>query len=135
MPSADWLLKAYLWATPLFIALDVLFDINLRGAAFADDSDAKWLYYGFCLVSLGFVIRKPETTSTVALTDSCLNLLLLLLSMQTPYTTWLSAAALGVMGPTPMTLEKVSNFLLVGSIGLVVFYRRLYQWKKENPDA
>lgn len=134
MPSADWILKSYLWATPLFIVLDVLFNINLRGAAFADDSEAKWLYCGFCLVSLGFVIRKPETTSTVALTDSCLNLLLLLLSMQTPYTTWLSAAAQGVVGPAPVTPEKVFNFLLAGSIGLISFYRRLYRWRQENTD-
>ena len=116
--------QAYYAGTIPFLLLDAFADLNLRVAAFIDRPDLRAAYYALCLACFAFTFWKPALSTLVGLGESVLNITLLVLGIMLPLVTWdiNATGELSLAGP-PVTLEKVANFGIAGSVCLLSFYR------------
>jgi len=117
------LVATYYWLTPVFWALDVFFGANLRAAAFEGHSGWKAAYYLFCLGCGVALWLRPSWTRLVGLTESSLNILVLILGVMVPYFQLIDrlAASEAVIDPSPFTIEKALSLVLSGAIGAIAF--------------
>lgn len=112
----------YYLATPLFLVPDLGFGAPIRIAGLAG-SEWRFAYYAFAL-GCGLLCRwRPRWTPGVAVGESSVNLLLLILSVMLPIFLLPARVAEGadptfVFGPVQMT-----NFVLTGFVLLAGFYR------------
>lgn len=115
-------LTLYYLATPLFALVDVGWDAPVRVAGLGDDS-ARWVYYAG-LVALGLVCRRwPSTAPWVGMSESVVNLVLLLLSVLLPI--WSAPDAI-LAGGTPEGLldqAALGNVALSGTALVWAFHR------------
>jgi hypothetical protein len=114
----------YYWLTPAFWLIDHWFGANLRTAAFDGHPGWKTLYYLFCM-SCGILLWvKPSWTRAVGVTESSLNLLVLLLGFVLPYLRLLDRLAGGAdaVDASAFTVERAMSFLLSGLICAFSFY-------------
>ena len=115
------LLRLYYLATPVFFLLDVVLHAPVR-AAFLPDPAQRWAYYGFCLGCGLLTWARPHWTRPVVFFESCVNLLLLCLSVLLPI--WLlvdtldTTAELPAFGPI-----RLVNLVLSATVLLLAFYR------------
>jgi hypothetical protein len=75
----------YLVGTPLFAAADYFFGISVRAAFFAGWPAARYAYYGVCFGCGIWAWRKPAMTRIIALTESQVNIALLIFSIMMNY--------------------------------------------------
>ena len=117
------LIAIYYWLTPAFWALDVFFGANLRAAAFEGHSGWKAAYYLFCLGCGVALWLRPPWTRLVGLTESSLNLLVLILGVMVPYFQLIDrlAARDAVIDPSPFGIEKALSLVLSGTICAIAF--------------
>ncbi len=104
-------IKAYYWATPIFLLLDLLFGIDVRVSAFIYHPFYKFVYYLFCFVCMAIIIWKPGLSAGVGLFESSINIVILSTGM-------MLSVYLGTI-----TIQHVVNFVLSGGICLTSFYR------------
>ncbi len=114
-------IRIYYALTPLFAALDLALDFNVRIAALGE-SAWRWAWYGACLACLA--IRDPRWRALAALMESSLNFLLLTLSVMLPVITAPEAVYLG-RTPQVLTPGALINFMLSGGVAIFVIHRRL----------
>lgn len=117
------LVAIYYWLTPAFWALDVFFGTNVRTAAFEGYSGWKAVYYLFCLGCAVALWLRPVWTRLVGLTESSLNVLVLILGVMVPYFQLIDrlAAREAVIDASPFTIEKALSLLLSGAVGAIAF--------------
>ena len=116
-----WLLRAYYLATPVFFVIDLVFHAPVRAAALPQPGQ-RWAYYGFCL-ACGLVARAhPLWTRPIAFTESCINLLLLALSVMLPIWSLVDTLETAA-GPPAFGPARMANFMLSAAILLLAFYR------------
>ena len=117
------LVAIYYWLTPAFWALDVFFGANLRTAAFEGHSGWKAAYYLFCLGCGVALWLRPAWTRLVGLTESSLNILVLILGVMVPYFQLIDrlAAREAVIDASPFTIEKALSLLLSGAVCAIAF--------------
>ena len=115
------LLRIYYLATPVFFLIDLIFHAPVR-AAFLPRPEQRWAYYAFCL-ACGVVARaRPALTRPIAFSESCVNLLLLALSVMMPIWSLLDTIETAA-GPPPFGPARLANFMLSAAILLLAFYR------------
>ena len=77
--------KWYYYATPLFILLDYLLGINVRVSALDAMPIYKNAYYGFCIICALCIYIFPRYSPIVALFESAINILMMILLLFLPY--------------------------------------------------
>lgn len=114
----------YLSGTPLFVLLDLMFGANIRVAALEPYPVLKYGYYLVCL-GCGVLTRAvPHLSAAVALIESSLNVLLLILGAFVPYFRLIEqVVANGTVETAAMTPALVMNFAISAAIWIISFYR------------
>ena len=115
-------LRAYYAATPLFALADFVFGASVRAAAFDARPGLRSAYYGLCVACLALSFARPAWSSAVALAESSLNLLLLVLAVFLPYWALAEAVLDGRAVANPFSPGFVVNFCLAGAIWTAGFY-------------
>ncbi len=111
----DWL-RGYYAATPLFVLADFVFGANVRAVAFDARPGLRLAYYVLCVACLGLSLARPTWSGAVALAESSLNLLLLVLAVFLPYWAVAEAVLDGRSVASPFSPGFLVNFLMAGSI-------------------
>lgn len=118
-------LQLYYLATPLFLAVEYRWNVSIR-VPLPEQALLRYAYYGFCLACGVACFWKPRAAPLVALFESSLNIILLVLSVM--------AAVFALPGtimdagrsiPSALTPGGMLNFCLSGAVWLFSFY--LYQ--------
>lgn len=119
----------YYYMTPLFIALDYLFEINIRVTVLDSMPHYKPLYYGFCIFCGIGMFVLPRCTLILALFESVLNILLVVLTVFLPYVQILMQPdnILEAEWSTPkvFTIRYIINLILAGTIATFAFHGSL----------
>jgi hypothetical protein len=115
------LTAAYYLATPLFAICDWLFHWNVRVAALEGQPALKNAYYAVCTTAGVATYLKPSLSRIVGLTESSVNIFLLVLGVMLPY--WAGIGSFtGEEAFVPFTTAKILNFLISGLLWVKVFY-------------
>jgi len=133
----------YYYITPLFIVLDYLIGISVRVAVLDSMPLYKNLYYGFCILCGISMYALPRSTPIVALFESTINILLIVLAVFLPYiqvvmqfdnileSNWQAASV--------FTIPHIVNLILAGTVALFAFYGSLrvlgLSGNHPNPDS
>ncbi|MBN2313457.1 MAG: hypothetical protein JXM79_05975 [Sedimentisphaerales bacterium] len=119
----------YYYITPLFILLDYLFGINIRVTVLDSMPHYKYVYYGFCIFCGVGMYILPRCTPIVALFESTLNILLVVLTVFLPYIKMVSQFDNILEADwQPMnvfTLPHIINLILAGTVATFAFYGSL----------
>jgi hypothetical protein len=115
-------LRAYYAATPVFVLADFVFGANVRAVAFEARPGLRAAWYGLCLACLGVSLARPAWSGAVALAESSLNLLLLVLAVFLPYWAVAEAVLDGRAVAHPFSPAFLVNFLLAGAVWTTGFY-------------
>ena len=75
------ILVAYYGATVVFMLLDYLFGINVRLAFLQEWPGWRGVYYAFCLLCFGLMIRRPAWRSWIGIAESLITLSMLIINM------------------------------------------------------
>jgi hypothetical protein len=123
----------YYWLTPAFWALDAFAGTNLRAAALEGHPGWKALYYLFCLGCGVALWLRPAWTRIVGLTESSVNILVLVLGMMVPYFQLIDrlAAREAVIDLSPFGVEKAVSLVLSGAIWAIAFRKHA---ARESPE-
>lgn len=121
MNIREWLSGYYL-ATPLFVLIDFVFGANVRAAGFEGHPVLKYAYYSVCFGCFLLMRRRPSWAPAISLSESVLNLGVLVVSFLGPFYVWMGHAGEGAMTPSPVTMERVISFIFSGSTACVAYY-------------
>lgn len=116
------MLKYYYLLTPVFFAIELMFDINIRITIPGESTAFRYIYYGVCFLCAFFVFSNPVTANFFSLAECVLNIFLLMLSIMYPVTSLAAGAETGNMTGYHFALSDLIHFLLAGSILLYAFY-------------
>ena len=97
--------RFYFYITPLFILLDYILGINVRVSALEAMPTYKNLYYGFCILCGACMYIIPRYSAVVALFESSINIMMLVLGVFLPYIRTLTALMDDVLGADFKALE------------------------------
>ena len=114
--TAERLIRAYYWATPLFLVLDVGYGVDLRIPFLDAFPGAKPAYYALGLLCAGVVTARPAWTSLVGYSESALNIALLIVTTWSAYYAVVDSAASDGPLLNPFTLERVTSLALSAAI-------------------
>jgi hypothetical protein len=117
----------YYAATPLFYIADTFFGFNVRVAAFDAQPGLKLAYYVACLGCGAISYWRPAWSAAVTLVESSVNILTLILGIMLPIYALPDAVLSGAAATHPVTLERVSNFIIASTVWSVLFYRTLWR--------
>lgn len=120
----------YYLLTPVFFIADFLWDQSFRVAGL-NDPVYRYYYYGFCLVCAAVCYLLPRLSSLVTLFESCINMTLLVLGIMLPIinagnTLEADGSEIG------LSVQKLLNFIFVGSLICYSFYNSLADLKEEK---
>ena len=116
----------YYLGTLLFILLDALGGWNVRVTGLQGLPALKYTYYAGCLGAGWLVHRFPRSAPFVALSESTINLAILLVGFLGTYLRALDAAMAGVPGTVMITYGQIINLLLNGGILVTGIYATIY---------
>ena len=110
------LLQYYYLATPIFIVIDAVFGANIRVVALEHYPLLKYAYYIVC-IGCGVIMRlSPRLSPVTALTESSINIFLLILGLLAPYYQLVSQLSSERMVETDViTSQLVTNFIISGA--------------------
>lgn len=122
MRGLRWI-QGYYLASPLFFLLGLWWGVEIR-VSFIPDPGRRFLYY-VGLSGLGLLAHfRPGSAPWVALGESSLNLLLIMLWILVPiYSLGDAVMESGATGVPYTVADVVLNGLLAGSFFLLGFYR------------
>ncbi|NQT02878.1 MAG: hypothetical protein HQ580_12695 [Planctomycetes bacterium] len=121
----------YFYITPLFILLDLIFGINVRVSALETMPLYKNLYYGFCILCGICMYIIPRYSAVVALFESSINIMMLVLGIFLPYIRTITALMDDVLGADFQALEEslkvqpMVNLFIVGSCLILTFRKSI----------
>ena len=119
--------RLYFYITPLFILLDFIFGINVRVSALETMPTYKNLYYGFCILCGICMYIIPRYSAIVALLESSINIMMLVLGVFLPYIRTLTALMDDVLGADFKAMEEslkvqpMVNLFIVASCLIFTF--------------
>jgi hypothetical protein len=116
------LLRAYYWATPLFLMVDALWGISVR-ASFLPKLEQRLVYYAFCLCCAWMCQAAPSKAPWVGMGESAVNLFLLILGVMLPILNLPEAVVSGGPLPELMTPGRLMNVALSGGMLILSFQR------------
>ena len=116
----------YYYATPLFILLDYLGGINVRVSALDSLPFYKNAYYGLCIVCALGIYIFPKYSAVVALLESIINFLMVILLLLLPYVQFAKQEDIlstdwGLV--SGFSIPRVMNLLIAGSIAALVIQK------------
>ena len=121
----------YFYITPLFILLDYILGINVRVSALETMPLYKNLYYGFCIICGICMYIIPRYSAIVALLESSINIMMLVLGIFLPYIRTITALMDDVLGADFTALEEtlkvqpMVNLFIVGSCLILTFRKSI----------
>ena len=119
----------YYYGTPLFILMDYYGGISVRVAVLDAMPLYKNLYYGFCVLCGVGMYALPRCAPIVALFESTINILLIVLAVFLPYvqtvlqsdnildSNWEAASAFAI--------PRIVNLVLAGTVAVFAFHGSL----------
>jgi len=119
------LARWYFYITPVFIVLDYCLGLSIRIAALDSMPLYKNLYYGFCVVCGVCMFIVPKYSAIVALFESAVNFMMLVLSIYLPYIR--TVTSLDVLSDDFKVLENLlkvgpmTNLIIVASCIILTF--------------
>ena len=96
----------YFYITPVFILLDYILGINVRVSALETMPLYKNLYYGFCILCGICMYIIPRYSAVVALFESSINFMMLVLGIFLPYIRTVMALMDDVLGADFTALQE-----------------------------
>lgn len=117
--SESGLLVAYYAATGVFLLLDYALNINVRLAFLEPYPDWRIAYYGFCFACLGVIIWRPALASIVAMVESLVTLVALILTMA--IRSMIITDEMIETGVGGVTMPEMINFMLAGGVAYYVW--------------
>jgi len=129
MYSRHSITSLYYYITPLFILLDYFGGVNVRVAVLDSFPLYKNLYYGFCALCGVGMYASPRCAPIVALFESTVNILMIVLAVFLPYiqvvmqadnildSSWQAASAFAI--------PRIVNLILAGTVAIFAFYGSL----------
>ena len=129
-------LKYYYLATPVFVAIEYLFGLDIRLEVPGDSQLVSLVYYGICFLA-GFVFFNNQFTAAIfSLLECSVNILLLLLSIMWPIINLGNEIDAGVTTEFRFGVVELLHFLMVGGVLLASFYLNpLMSRQKNKPDT
>ena len=121
----------YFYITPLFILLDYFLGINIRVSALETMPLYKNLYYGFCILCGICMYIIPRYSAVVALFESSINIMMLVLGIFLPYIRTITELMDDVLGADFTALEEslkvqpMVNLFIVGSCLILTFRKSI----------
>ena len=115
-------IEGYYGLTPLFVLADWVFGENVRAVGLAGFPGLRAGYYAACLGCFGLAHYRPAWASSVAVAESTLNLLLLLLSVFLPYYALIDRVSESGGGANPFSPEFMVNFAIAGGVWCASYY-------------
>ncbi len=121
----------YFYITPLFILLDYILGINIRVSALETMPLYKNLYYGFCILCGICMYIIPRYSAVVALFESIINFMMLVLGIFLPYIRTITALMDDVLGADFTAMEEslkvqpMVNLFIVGSCLILTFRKSI----------
>ena len=125
--AARW----YFYITPLFILIDYIFGLNVRVSALDSTPTYKNLYYGFCILCGICMYIIPRYSAVVALFESSINIIMLVLGIFLPYIRTITALMDDVLGADFKALEEslkvqpMVNLFIAGSCLILTFRKSI----------
>jgi hypothetical protein len=116
--------KWYYYATPLFILLDYFFRINVRVSALDAMPFYKYAYYGFCILCGLCMYISPRYSPIVALLESAINYVLMILLLLMPYIRCLMQEDIigeGWQNVEALSPEQITNLLIAAVVAAYAF--------------
>ncbi|NIP27866.1 MAG: hypothetical protein GWN67_25385 [Phycisphaerae bacterium] len=120
----------YYYATPLFILLDYFGKINVRVTALQSMPLYKNIYYGFCIFCGVLIFILPRCSPFVALIESGINFLMMLLLLFMPYVLCIMHDDIfgeGWQNMEKFNLKHVVNILIAGCVAVFAFRASLHR--------
>lgn len=119
----------YYYATPVFVLLDYFGGVNVRVAVLDSMPFYKNLYYGFCVLCGVGVFALPWLAPVVALLESSVNILMMVLAVFLPYLRFITETEDVLNAPLPAVAgidgPHIANLLLAGSMAVIGFHGSL----------
>lgn len=114
----------YYLATPVFLLLDALWGLNVRVVALDDTPVLKYLYYAFCLACGVATSVRPKLTAVVGMTESSVNMGLVVIAIPLAYyrVLWAMAEAQPVV-KNPFTAVFFVNLGLSALVWFTAYSR------------
>jgi hypothetical protein len=116
--------KWYYYATPLFILLDYLAGINVRVSALDSMPLYKNAYYGFCIICAFCIYISPKYSPIVALFESAINYVLMILLLLRPYIRCLMQEDIigeGWQNVEALNPQHITNLVLAALVAVLAF--------------
>ena len=130
--------KWYYYATPIFILLDYIMGINVRVSALDAMPLYKNLYYGFCILcGLGMYI-SPRYSPVVALLESAINYVLMILLLLRPYIICLMQEDIigeGWQSVEALSPEQITNLLIAAVVAAMAFKASIHKLQEDFAAA
>ncbi len=111
----------YFYITPAFILLDYCLGLNIRVAALDSMPLYKNLYYGFCVLCGICMYIIPRYSAVVALLESSINIMMLVLGIFLPYIRTITALMDDVLGADFPALEESLKVQPMVNLFIVAF--------------
>ena len=117
------LLQFYYLATPLFIFVGWLFEMNIRVTIPGGSDSQYYIYYGICLVASVLTLKSDLLAALIALLECSVNILLLLLSVLWPLYHLGDQITEGNNGAFVFGTAELVHFGIAGTILAIAFYQ------------
>jgi len=130
--------KWYYYATPLFILLDYLAGINVRVSALDAMPLYKYLYYGFCILCGLCMYIFPRYSPVVALFESAINYVLMILLLLRPYIHCLMQEDIlgeGWQNVEALTAQNITNLALAALVAAYAFKASIHKLQSDFASA
>ena len=119
--SSKSVLRAYYFATVLFLLLDIVFNVNVRIAFLESHATLRALYYAAIFACMALMLWRPGWTVVISAAESLVTLVALIFSMA--LRTMLVSDAMLEGGNGFVTMPEIINFMITGSIAYLAFMR------------
>ncbi|MHC4088269.1 MAG: hypothetical protein ACYSU5_24150 [Planctomycetota bacterium] len=122
--------KWYYYATPIFILLDYLAGINIRVSALDAMPLYKYAYYGFCILCGLCIYIFPRYSPAVALFESAINYVLMILLLLRPYIHFLMQEDImgqGWQNEESLSPEHITNLALAAVVAAYAFRASIHK--------
>lgn len=116
------ILRNYYLLTPLWAVAELILKVPLRVGSFISSPVWRGIYYVGCTLSGLAMFRWPRTAGLLSLSESVLNMTILVVGFMNPLLTIsMDAVERGSWDPlTPMA--SLLNFILAGTVSLISYY-------------
>ncbi|MFC1679388.1 hypothetical protein ACFL2T_04185 [Elusimicrobiota bacterium] len=126
-------LKAYYLATPVFVLLDVLFDLNFRIPFLDGVPMLKYVYYIVAFSCGILIVRVPKYSSLVTSIESLANIAMLVIGFMSKIISSVDALTV-VGGQNPVPPQAVVSFAMSATALGIAYYGSEFKARRRSGD-